>query len=161
MNENNNFQGKLDSMINACALQAHWHHEQYVRLQYCQKYFIYLLHNKHFWEENYLEKFFQNITAPHPWSARGPKPWVHPSSDVKERTESSTSEVRCKRKKRKKKKNKRKKSQQIYENDDDDENESEDDLEVDEGFKEFLKESARFRAERGFFIVIFIFLFFY
>ena len=150
MNEENNFQGKLSSMISACALQARWHHEQYVRLQYCQQYFIYLLQNKHCLEKDYLDDFFQNITADnaksHPWSTQNYAPWVHPSNNMNERRESSTSEVQCKRKKRKKKKKKRKTSQ-AFENDD---NESESDLEVDEGFKAFHRETARFRAERGF-----------
>ena len=156
MDQENNFHEKLNSMINACALQARWHHEQYARLQYCQQYFVYLLHNKRYLSKNYLEDFFQNLTDgvnthEHPWG--GP---LIDHEDAGE--QSSISDVHCKKKKRRKKKRKTSKQEEASFVDND--NESESDLALDEGFKEFLRESARFRAERGlsFFFISVLFI---
>jgi len=64
MSISDNRRAKLTYMIDACVMQARWHQEQYTRLEYCQRYFAYLMENERMFEDgNYLENLLHNLSA--------------------------------------------------------------------------------------------------
>lgn len=135
-------QERLHSMIHTCAQQARWHYEQYTRLQQCQQYFVYLLHHNSHLHGNSWEEHLQNMMS---WQTTERKHSAGVSMDQQDidQGSSTTCEVQLEKKRRKKKKRRKSKQEPSLVK-----GESESDIALDDGFKEFLKESARFRAER-------------
>ena len=145
---------KLAYMINTCALQARWHHEQYTRLEYCQRYFAYLMENERLLgDENYLENLLRNLNTATAEVCKQSQSENGCYGDEGTQDNDVKSPVRKKKKKTKKSKAKVKDLPESYyeqqETSSTEKEESESHLDLDDGFKEFLRESARFRAERG------------
>ena len=138
MEHSDNFEQQLKYMMSACATQAQWHHQQFTKLQYCQQYFAYLLQHQQFLDPNYLDNFLRSLNDQQgAWST----PAAEPPDHVTPIDQSPA---------HKKRKKKRKSKVKVHGEDDwTNATGSESGLDLDDGFKQFLKESAKFRAERG------------
>jgi len=147
MDHANNFGQQLQYMINACASQAQWHHQQFTKLQYSQQYFAYLLQHQQFLDPNYLDNFLRSLNDQQgAWNPPAAEPPGHVTTTDQSHAHVTTTNQSPAHKKRKKK---RKLKVKVHSGEDwTNATESESGLDLDDGYKQFLKESAKFRAER-------------
>jgi len=127
MSISDNRRAKLTYMIDACVMQARWHQEQYTRLEYCQRYFAYLMENERMFEDgNYLENLLHNLSAKEDFSrstttGEFQRPYFENRSygDLNEETTNENelqSPVRKKKKKRRRRRNRKRKVSILLQN---------------------------------------------
>lgn len=155
---NRDQQDELRTLIHRCSTQAYWHQQKYMLFKYYEQYYVYLLsYQQHYYDQQNANTCVETKEDESVNSNEEARDCTEMENDNSEQKTSfiqrghsmavqhESPARKKKRKKRKKKPSTHKHNEMIGHNESEDESE----LELDDGFKEFLKQSEKFRKERG------------